>query len=410
MHGFLMAFFDIIQIMSLYYLRAIENRLKNALKQFPVCLVTGPRQAGKSTLLQNLMPDYKYVTLDDPLNRQLAIDDPALFLSQYSTPIILDEVQNAPGLFPYIKMKVDQNRRVAGQFILTGSQSFQLMEGVNESLAGRVALFHLYPFTWSEIEGIPGYKLASKDDQKCIGQILKGFYPEFFKTENLDSHLWHGSYITTYIERDIRNIRSISDLGRFQTFIGLLATRAGKLLNLSEVAKECGISQPTAKDWVSILESAYIIYLLKPYHANLSKRLVKSPKLYFIDTGILCYLLGIDSPDRFMRSTEREAIFENMVIMEYIKKLNSQPSPYKVYFYRTATGTEIDFLCEYQGRLLASEIKFSKSLSKDMAKSLLDFNKDCKADELTILSLYESEISLTQDVKAKHWSSLLSDL
>lgn len=393
-----------IQDMTEYFNRTLEPRLKKALKQFPVCLITGPRQAGKSTLLQNAMPEYKYVTLDDPLNKQLALEDAELFLSQYQGPLIVDEIQNAPNLFPYIKMLVDKDRRNMGRFVLTGSQTFQLMEGVNESLAGRVAIFQLYPFSWEEIDATEDALVGSKSDPRCFSQILKGFYPEFLINPDLDPNLWHGSYISTYLERDVRKIRFISDLGRFQTFIGLLAVRAGNLLNISEVSKECGISQATAKDWISILESTYVIYLLRPYHNNISKRLVKSPKLYFVDTGVLSYLLGIDTAERLIRSPSRGALFENMVIMEVIKRLSYREAHFQCSFYRTTSGVEVDLICEVQEKLLAYEIKFSKTLSKNMTKGLSLFKKDFPKSELKVLSLYPEEVALSRDVKASHWS------
>lgn len=286
----------------MYYSRILGKLIIAALKQFPVCLITGARQAGKSTLLKNILSGFNYVTLDDPLMRMLAIDDPELFLSKNSFPLIIDEIQYAPGLLSYLKMRIDENRHAYGQYVLTGSQIFQLMKGVSESLAGRIAIFNLYPFSWKEVQEI--FDHQNIDDKTCAKQIIQGFYPEFFVNPSLDKNLWFGSYLSTYIERDVRNIKTITDLGRFQTFIALLAARAGKLLNISEVAKECGITQPTAKDWLSILESTYIIYILKPYHNNLSKRLVKSPKIYFTDTGLLCYLLGIDSEERFFKSSD----------------------------------------------------------------------------------------------------------
>ena len=273
----------------MYFARKMEKSLLEALAQFPVCLITGPRQAGKSTLLQKALKEFNYVTLDDPIMRALANDDPELFLSKNQVPLIIDEIQYAPELLSYLKIRVDAKRSTYGQYVLTGSQTFQLMKGVSESLAGRIAIFNLYPFSWEEVWEVPDHQKI--DEQACAGQILQGFYPEVVTHPALDKNLWFGSYLSTYIERDVRNIKSITDLGRFQTFVGLLAARAGKLLNLSEISKECGITHPTAKDWISILESTYIIYLLKPYHNNLSKRLIKSPKLYFTDTGLLCYLL-----------------------------------------------------------------------------------------------------------------------
>lgn len=388
--------------------RQIKEKFKKALEQFPVCLITGPRQAGKSTFLQHEFSQYTYVTLDDPLHRQLANEDPELFLSQYKAPVIIDEIQNAGNLLPYIKMKVDRDRREMGQFILTGSQTFQVMEGISESLAGRVAIFHLYPFSWSEIEQIESRKKSSLNDSTCFNQILLGFYPEFLVQPNLNLNLWHGSYITTYIERDIRKIRAITDLSRFQTFLGLLATRAGKLLNLSEIAKECSISQPTARDWVSILESTYIITLLHPYYKNITKRLVKSPKLYFIDTGLLCYLLGIDTQERLIRSPDRGSIFENMVVVETIKRQSFFDAHSKCFFYRMLAGTEVDLICEHHNKLLAYEIKMSKTLSKDMVKPLTNFKNDFPESQTSLLSLHEENVQLTKEVLAVHWSQVLT--
>ena len=392
--------------MNNYYSRSIEAGLNKALSTFPVCLITGPRQTGKSTLLKNLLPNYQYVSLDDPLSRQLALEDPALFLSQYSAPVIIDEIQNAPKLFEYLKIKVDQKRQDYGQYVLTGSQVFQLMQGVGESLAGRVAVFNLYPFTWQEMKGIPRYQDSQQEDTTCFERMLYGFYPEFFSNPQIDPNLWYASYITTYIERDVRKIRSISDLGRFQTFLGLLAARAGNILNLSEISKECGITQPTAKDWISILESTYIIYLLKPYYKNKTKRLVKSPKLYFVDTGILCYLLGIDSKERLIKSPDKGAIFENMVIMETFKRLNNQASPFRCFFYRTLAKQEVDLIIEYKNQTFAYEIKFSKSPSKAMTKSLSTFEEEYPESQLSLLTLYEKELPINKKITARYWTQL----
>ena len=205
---------------------------------------------------------------------------------------------------------------------------------------------------------------------------------------------------------DLRNIKAISDLGRFQTFLGLLATRAGKLLNMSEIAKECAITQPTVKDWISILESTYIIYLLKPYHGNHSKRLIKSPKLYFTDTGLLAYLLGIETVDRFFKSSERGAIFENMVIMEYKKRLAFEKGHTQLYFYRTSSGVEVDLLVEKQGIFSAYEIKMAKTLSKKMIASLNVFQKEHDCKTAKILSMHEEDIALSKNIKGSHWSNI----
>jgi len=387
----------------MYYSRILGKLIIAALKQFPVCLITGARQAGKSTLLKNILSGFNYVTLDDPLMRMLAIDDPELFLSKNSFPLIIDEIQYAPGLLSYLKMRIDENRHAYGQYVLTGSQIFQLMKGVSESLAGRIAIFNLYPFSWKEVQEI--FDHQNIDDKTCAKQIIQGFYPEFFVNPSLDKNLWFGSYLSTYIERDVRNIKTITDLGRFQTFIALLAARAGKLLNISEVAKECGITQPTAKDWLSILESTYIIYILKPYHNNLSKRLVKSPKIYFTDTGLLCYLLGIDSEERFFKSSERGSIFENMVIMEAVKQLSAQTNRSQCFFYRTASGVEVDLIVEKENHLDAYEIKLAKTLDREMAQSIALFRKEHKVRRSQIISLQEKNMPLLEGIEGVHWSA-----
>lgn len=389
-----------------YFSRDIEPFLKKALNQFPVVLITGPRQAGKSTLLKHFLSHYTYVTLDDPTLRALAISDPALFLSMHPTPLIIDEVQYAPTLLSFIKMKVDADRQNYGQYVLTGSQIFQLMAGVSETLAGRIALFHLYPLSWQEIEHIPGQRAVAKQDAKVTEQMITGFYPEFFKTPSLDPHLWFGSYVSTYLERDVRNIKAITNLSRFQTFLGLLASRVGNILNIAEVAKECGISQPTAKDWLTILQATYVIYLLKPYFNNHGKRLVKSPKLYFVDTGILCYLLGIDSVERFLKVQERGAIFENMVVMEALKRISNSGIPLELYFYRTVNGLEVDLIEKGAGVMRPFEIKFSKTIDMKMATSLQHFLNDFPDSKGKILSLRETPLPLKENISAIHWSDL----
>ncbi len=274
------------------------------------------------------------------------------------------------------------------------------MKGVTESLAGRIAILQLYPLSWNEMA------LTPLDDQQCLRQMVQGFYPQLFSHPNTNWNLWFSSYISTYLERDVRNIKSITDLGRFQTFVSLLAARAGKLLNMAELAKECGITQPTVKDWLTILESTYIVFILRPYHNNLTKRMVKSPKVFFVDTGLLCYLLGIDTPERLLKSSEGGHIFENMVIAEVVKRAAQHAERPGLFFYRTASGVEVDLIIERKGEVSAFEIKLAKSLTRDMAQPLLIFTKEHRVKKAGILSLQEKRLSLAEGVVAEHWSSL----
>ena len=383
----------------MYLHRKLEGPLKEALKQFPVVLITGARQAGKSTLLQNTLKNYKYVTLDDILVRELAESDPELFLKTYPTPLIIDEIQYVPSLLSYIKINVDADRRNYGQYVLTGSQIFSLMKGVSESLAGRIAIFNLYPLSWREIPNIDPY-----DEIKVAETMLKGFYPEFQVNPNLKAKLWHSSYLSTYIERDIRTLRNIQDLGQFQRFLVLLAARAGQLLNLNEIGKECGISQTTAKDWLILLQSTFLIYLLEPYARNLTKRVVKTPKLFFVDTGLLCYLLRINSVEQLIHSPFSGHIFENMVVIERIKQFAEKGERAPCYFYRTSGGLEIDLLIDYGEYFEAYEIKFTSKPSSEMIRSLLQFKNKFPIKKAALLNLRKDKYPFSNEIAAEHWS------
>ena len=297
-------------------------------------------------------------------------------------------------------MEVDSNRRKYGQYVLTGSQVFPLMKGVSESLAGRVLIFQLYPLSFNEIKTDPfELNLLSK-------QILKGFYPEFEVQKDLNFNFWHRSYISTYIERDLKALRSIQNLSQFQRYIILLAARCGQLLNLSEVGRECGISQTTARDWLSLLEATSIVYILQPYFNNMTKRIVKSPKIFFVDTGVLCYLLRIKSIDALIHSPFISHIFENMVIMEKIKKESQKGEGSHCYFYRTSSGTEVDLVVDNGNYLDAYEIKFTSMPKEKMTSSLKFFSKNHNVKKAILLSLLKEDIHFSNKIVAKHWSSL----
>jgi predicted AAA+ superfamily ATPase len=393
---------------NIYFHREIEKLLAAALKHFPAVLVTGARQTGKSTLLKESLKTYRYANLDDPALRALAIQDPRLFLSTYRPPVIIDEIQYAPGLLSYIKLAIDERRHLSGQFALTGSQVFQLMQGVSETLAGRIAIFDLFPFGITELP--QHLRSALKEDLAMAAQLIRGFYPELNVHQDLDRDRWFSSYIATYLERDVRNIKQIADLTKFQTFISLLASRAGGLLNLSEIAKEGGITQPTARAWLTILQSTYIVNLLQPWHRNISKRVVKTPKLYFTDTGLLCHLLGIDTAERFFKSGEKGRLFENMIVMETRKRLSVRSERTNLYFYRTAAGVEIDLLIERGEVFKACEIKLAKTPDRSLAANLIRFQADHGFAKGMLLTLQDFPLPIRDDITSLNWQTGLAEL
>ncbi|MCP5506274.1 MAG: ATP-binding protein [Chlamydiales bacterium] len=384
--------------------RVAQRLLREGIQSFPVTLITGARQTGKSTLIREELSDMTYVTLDDLDARGLALTDPRLFFEKFSPPVIIDEIQYAPELLSYIKIIVDENRQTMGQFVLTGSQIFPLMKGVSESLAGRVMVFDLFALTWNELIA-GGYLKDPTDYQTLLQTLRQGFYPELYALDKTHMTRWFRSYVRTYIERDVRHIKAVVDLASFQTFMKLLAARVGQLLNLSEIAKEVGISSSTAKEWLSILESTYIIYQLRPFFRNQSKRYVKSPKLYFCDTGLLCHLLGIESNDQLQNSPFLGSIFENMVVLEFVKHLDYSLSPQKCYFHRTQAGSEVDLILAGIKPEKAYEIKFAMRLNSHMASGLSRLKKEAPDVELALLSLAENYPGIPHhgEIKCLHW-------
>ncbi len=370
-----------------YIPRSLEPVLKKAVSQFPAVVIVGPRQSGKTTLLKHLYGGkYPIVSLEPPDVRLAALNDPRGFINLYPPPVVFDEIQYAPVLLPYIKEHVDAQRDRSGQYLLTGSQNLLLMQQVTESLAGRTAVLKLLPLSRWEVNHHPQRtlpwetgKTASLPDQpirELWEYILRGSYPEVVANPHRDARLWQASYVQTYLERDVRNLRNIGDLTLFQTFLRALAARSAQILNLSDLAREIGVSVNTAKDWISILEASFQIFILRPYYANIGKRLVKSPKLYFTDTGLLCYLVGLRDFEHAASGPMGGAIFENLVIAELFKIYIHRGEQPPLYYWRTAAGSEVDLVIETQDRLIPIEIKQSETPRPEIATAIVNFQKD----------------------------------
>jgi len=337
------------------------------LGKFPVVLLTGPRQSGKSTLLQSAFPDYDYVSLEEPDFRLLAESDPRGFLGNYANPAIIDEAQYVPRLFSYIQAVTDKENSV-GRFILSGSQNFLRMQSISQSLAGRVALLKLLPFSFREL------KSGSFGSENVNDNIFSGGYPRLFD-KGISPVDFYPNYIQTYVERDVRQLRNITDLSLFIRFVKLCAGRIGQLLNVSSLANECAISVETVQAWLSVLETSYVIFLLKPYHKNHNKRLVKSPKLYFYDTGLACSLLELDNGRQLQTHYLRGELFENWIISEFLKQNYAVGKEPAIYFWRDNNGTEVDLLIERAETLKALEIKSGGTLNSDYFKGLKQLQK-----------------------------------
>jgi len=348
--------------MSKFIQRQLAPIIKAQQTKFPVLAVTGPRQSGKTTLLKELFSDYRYVTLENPNTRSFASEDPIAFLNQYDQKVILDEVQRVPELFSYIQGRVDESK-LMGQYILSGSQNFHLINSITQSLAGRVALFKLLPLDFSELKN-PGLLADS-----YLEAGIKGFYPAIFDRD-IDPIVFYANYIQTYIEKDVTELMNIRDLKLFRTFLGLCAGRSGQLLNISGLANECDISHTTAKAWLSILESSYIIFLLQPYHQNFNKRLVKSPKLYFYDTGLLSHLLGIRTTGELEENRLKGHIFENMILAEYQKQNHHLYLHRDYYFWQDSNAHEVDLLMKKGQGFSIFEIKATQTVSSALFKEM----------------------------------------
>jgi|Deesub1362A_J573_1020465.scaffolds.fasta_scaffold00487_21 hypothetical protein len=382
--------------------RTLADKLKQAAKQFPILTVTGPRQSGKTTLVQVVFRSYQYVSLELLDQRQFALEDPRGFLDQFDGPVILDEIQRAPELFSYIQVLVDEHRDWTGRFILTGSQNFLLLQSISQSLAGRCAVLHLLPFSLAELEGRKPLALETLGQSSprnlkppakgLLETLFTGFYPRIH-----DKHLpprdWLAGYYQTYLERDVRNVLNVGDIETFGRFIRLCAGRCGQLLNLSGLASDCGISHTTAKRWISALEASFIVTLLRPHHKNFGKRLIKRPKLYFLDTGLLCYLLQIRSPDELFHRAERGAVFESFVVSEMYKNFMHRGEQPSLYFWRDASGHEVDIIIDLGQELIPVETKSAQTTASDFFSNLIYWRKLSGDETAPAALIYGGDLS-----------------
>lgn len=346
--------------MANYIKRAISAKILEARQFYPVIAITGPRQSGKTSLCRHLFDDYKYVNLEDLTTRAIAADDPTKFLDSQGDRLIIDEVQNVPELLSMIQVRVDEDR--SRRYVLTGSCNFSLMHTMSQSLAGRVALFTLLPFSFPELgDSISGSTLESL--------MFQGQYPGV-TVNGIPQQSFYSNYYRTYVERDVRDLLKLKNLIKFDTFVRLLASRAGSEFNASALATETGVSSTTISEWLSILATSYIVYTLRPYHANISKRLTKMPKVYFYDTGLLCYLLGIEGAENLENHMLRGAIFENLAISELIKRrLNDAREP-NITFYREHSGKEVDAIISTASGLQLYEMKAGRTYKQDFSKNM----------------------------------------
>jgi len=379
--------------------RTLAVKLKKAARQFPIVTVTGPRQSGKTTLVQAVFGDYQYVSLELPDQRQFALEDP-----------------RGLELFSYLQVLVDEHRDWTGRFILTGSQNFLLLQSISQTLAGRCAVLHLLPFSLAELEGRKPMALDTlgKRPRKNLNPpgrglleaLFTGFYPRIH-----DKHLpprdWLAGYYQTYLERDVRNVLNVGDIETFGRFIRLCAGRCGQLLNLSGLASDCGISHTTAKRWISVLEASFIVTLLRPHHKNFGKRLIKSPKLYFLDTGLLCYLLRIRSPNELFHRAERGAVFESFVVTEFYKNFSHRGEQPSLYFWRDASGHEVDILIDLGRDLIPVETKSAQTIASDFFDSLIYWRKASGDETAPAALIYGGNLSFKRSGVVVHpWFAL----
>lgn len=371
--------------------REMAAVLKGMHRYFPVVSLTGPRQSGKTTLIRSVFKDLPYFNMEDAEQRDFILHDPKAFLSRNASGAVIDEAQRTPELFSYLQVHVDEYKN--SRFVLSGSQNFLLSESISQSLAGRVGMADLLPFSIDELR-------SASLLPKSLDEILyKGLYPGIYDRD-IPPELFYSSYLKTYVERDVRLIKNIDNIEVFDRFIRLCAGRAGHLVNLSSLASDTGISLNTAKSWISLLEASYLIYILRPYHANLNKRLIKSPKLYFTDTGLLCHLLGIGSPGQLHTHYMRGNIFENHVILQILKMHYNKLKTPRLWFWQDSNRNEVDLLIEAKGELIPVEVKSGQTFTPEFFKNIRVLQKIEKLNIGKGFIIYAGERSSDHEAEA----------
>lgn len=371
--------------------RTLSDKLCGAVKSFYAVSLIGPRQSGKTTLLKQLFPDYQYINLEDPDTLAKIQLDPRGFFADTQKKWIIDEAQEYPDLFSYLLGFIDSNK-VMGQFIFSGSKNFLLMEKISQSLAGRVAIFEVLPLTYQEL--LTDYPVQ---ESNIWDLIYKGFYPGVYAHQT-PVDLWYKSYVTTYIQRDVRQLIQIKDLSKFYLFLRLCAARNGQLINYSEIGTACGVSHTTIAEWINLLEISYITFRLQPFYKNFNKRLVKTPKLYFYDSGLVCHLLGIEGAEHAQIHASRGALFEGYVISEILKHYMAKAQTPHLYFWNNNKGFEVDLLVERKGVLNAVKIKASSTFSKSFLKQLTqwkDLGEEAKTSDTTLIYTGDESFTLS---------------